>query len=132
MSLKPQEAYQHNSVTTASPGELTLMLYNGCLKFVKQGKEAMINKNIQAKNEQLIKAQNIIYELMATLDRSQPISENILPLYEYICHRLIEANITNNPKILDEVEELVTEFRDTWKQVIKLNRKEAYSEGRRA
>ncbi|MFC7393849.1 flagellar export chaperone FliS [Scopulibacillus cellulosilyticus] len=132
MPMKPQQAYQQNSVTTASPGELTLMLYNGCLKFIKQGKKAMVNKNIQVKNEQLIKAQSIIHELMVTLDRSQPVSEHMLPLYEYIHRLLIEANVKNNPDILDEAAELVTEFRDTWKQVIQLCRKEKYTEGGQA
>lgn len=120
-------AYKQNSVTTASPGELTLMLYNGCLKFLTIAKKAMLDKNIEAKNTNLQKAQAIITELMVTLDMNVPISKEIQPLYDYMNRRLLEANIKNDPAIIDEVAGLVTEFRDTWKEVIRLNRQQQHS-----
>lgn len=123
----PYQAYKSNSVNTASPGELTLMLYNGCLKFIKAAKKAMENKQIEAKNENLLKAQNIISELMVTLNMELPVSKNMMAMYDYINRRLIEANIKNEPAILDEAAELVAEFRDTWKQAIQLNRQQQYS-----
>lgn len=123
----PYQAYKSNSVNTASPGELTLMLYNGCLKFIKAAKKAMENKQIEAKNENLLKAQNIISELMVTLNMELPVSKNMMAMYDYINRRLIEANIKNEPAIIDEVAELVAEFRDTWKQAIQLNRQQQYS-----
>jgi flagellar secretion chaperone FliS len=127
-----QQAYQNNSVNTASPGELTLMLYNGCLKFIKLAKIAMEENNIESKNTNAQKAQLIIQELMVTLDQKNPISQQMLPLYDYINHRLIEANINNDSAILDEVTGLVTEFRDTWKEVIIKNRKQQYGKSRNA
>lgn len=120
-------AYKQNSVTTASPGELTLMLYNGCLKFLTIAKKAMLDKNIEAKNTNLQKAQAIITELMVTLDMNVPISKEIQPLYDYMKRRLLEANIKNDPAIIDEVAGLVTEFRDTWKEVILLNRQQQHT-----
>ena len=120
-------AYKQNSVTTASPGELTLMLYNGCLKFLTLAKKAMLDKDIQTKNTNLQKAQAIITELMVTLDMNVPISKEIQPLYDYMNRRLLEANIKNDPAIIDEVAGLVTEFRDTWKEVIRLNRQQQHS-----
>lgn len=120
-------AYKQNSVTTASPGELTLMLYNGCLKFLTIAKKAMLDKNIEAKNTNLQKAQAIITELMVTLDMNVPISKEIQPLYDYMNRRLLEANIKNDPAIIDEVAGLVTEFRDTWKEVILLNRQQQHT-----
>lgn len=108
---------------TASPGELTLMLYEGCLKFIKQGREAIKNQDISTQNTVIQKAQAIINELIVTLDRKQPISNEMLPLYDYINRRLIEANIKNDPTILDEAEELVMNFRDAWREVIKTTRK---------
>lgn len=120
-------AYKQNSVTTASPGELTLMLYNGCLKFLTLAKKAMLDKDIQTKNTNLQKAQAIITELMVTLDMNVPISKEIQPLYDYMSRRLLEANIKNDPAIIDEVVGLVTEFRDTWKEVIRLNRQQQHS-----
>lgn len=120
-------AYKQNSVTTASPGELTLMLYNGCLKFLTLAKKAMLDKDIQTKNTNLQKAQAIITELMVTLDMNVPISKEIQPLYDYMSRRLLEANIKNDPAIIDEVAGLMTEFRDTWKEVIRLNRQQQHS-----
>ncbi|MBS4174146.1 flagellar export chaperone FliS [Bacillus sp. FJAT-49736] len=122
----PYQAYQNNSVTTAAPGELTLMLYNGCIKFINLGKTAIEKKNIQEKNTNIQKAQNIIHELMVTLKMDYEVSKKMMSLYDYINRRLIEANLKNNIAILDEVEELVIEFRDTWKEVIHRNRQQQY------
>ena len=120
-------AYKQNSVSTASPGELTLMLYNGCIKFIGKAKVSINEKNIQEKNNNIQRTQAIISELMSTLNMDIAISKQILPLYEYMNRRLIEANIKNDTAILDEVEGLVTEFRDTWKEVIKITRQQQYS-----
>ncbi|HWO77285.1 MAG TPA: flagellar export chaperone FliS [Bacillus sp. (in: firmicutes)] len=125
MAMKnPYKAYQDNSVNTATPGELTLMLYNGCIKFIRLAKLGLDEKNIEQKNTNIQKAQRIIQELMVTLNPDFEISQQMLPLYDYMNRRLIEANVKNDRAILDEVEGFVTEFRDTWKQVIQLNRKQ--------
>lgn len=119
-------AYKQNSVTTASPGELTLMLYNGCLKFLGKAKLAIEQKNIAEKNLNLQKSQAIIVELMSTLNMDIEISKQMLPLYDYMNRRLVEANIQSDVAIIEEVEGLVTEFRDTWKEVIKITRQQQY------
>ncbi|MGE7110262.1 flagellar export chaperone FliS [Lysinibacillus sp. NPDC047702] len=118
--------YKQNSVTTASPGELTLMLYNGCLKFLHKAKEAIVEKNIVDKNKNLQKAQAIINEFMLTLNMDIEVSKNMLALYEYMNRRLIEANVKSDIAIIEEVEGLVTEFRDTWKEVLRINRQQQY------
>jgi flagellar secretion chaperone FliS len=124
----PYQSYQQNSVTTASPGDLTLMLYNGCLKFIIQAKKAIADKNIEAKNTNIQKAQNIIRELMVTLNMDLEVSENMMSLYDYMNRQLIEANLKSDIAILDEVEGLVTEFRNTWKEVIQMNRQKQFSQ----
>lgn len=127
MAVKnPYQAYQQNSVTTASPGDLTLMLYNGCLKFIFQAKKAIELKKIEDKNTNIQKAQKIIQELMVTLNMEFPVSQSLMPLYDYMNRRLVEANIKNDIVILNEVEEMVTEFRDTWKEAIKINRQKQH------
>lgn len=118
--------YKTNSVTTASPGELTLMLYNGCLKFMNIAKTAIKENNIEEKNINIIKAQGIIHELMITLNMDLEVSKNMMSLYDYMHRQLVQANIKNNIALIEEVEELVTEFCDTWKQVIQLNRQQQY------
>ena len=122
----PYQAYQQNSVTQSTPGELTLMLYNGCLKFLNQAKKGIELKDVELKNTNIQKAQNILRELMITLDPNQAISQSMGNLYEYMINRLIEANLKNDMAIVDEVYGLTTEFRDTWKQVIQMNRQKQY------
>ena len=124
----PYQSYQQNSVNTASPGELTLMLYNGCLKFIMLGKKAIEAGNIEAKNTNIIKAQNIIRELMVTLNMDADVSKDMMSLYDFMNRRLIEANLKNDVSALEEVEGLVTEFRNTWKEVIQINRKKQFTQ----
>lgn len=121
--INPYQTYQQNSVMTASPQELTLMLYNGCLKFIRLSKKAMTEKNYEVKNTNIIKAQNIIQELRITLNQEVEISNNMTQLYEYMYTQLVDANIKNNLETLEEVEGYVVELRDTWKQVIELAKK---------
>ncbi|MFD2044997.1 flagellar export chaperone FliS [Ornithinibacillus salinisoli] len=126
---KGYQAYQNNSVNTASSGELTLMLYNGCIKFIKQAMKDLHENNFEAKNTNIQKAQNIIQELMLTLDQDVEISKQLLPLYEYMHYQLKEANVKNDASILEEVLGFVTEFRDTWKQVIIKTRQQKFAQG---
>ena len=122
----PYQSYQQNSVTQSTPGELTLMLYNGCLKFLNQAKKGIETDNIELRNTNIQKAQAIIREFMITLDKSIPVSESMFDLYEYMNNRLIEANVKNDATIVEEVIGYTTEFRDTWKQVIQINRQKQY------
>ncbi|WP_201715987.1 flagellar export chaperone FliS [Rossellomorea arthrocnemi] len=123
----PYAAYKNNSVNTASPGELTLMLYNGSLKFIHIAKKAIEEKNIELKNTNIQKTQAIVNELMVTLNTDLEVSQNLMSLYDYINRRLTEANVKNDSVILEEVESLITDFRDTWKEVIQLNRQKQHA-----
>mgnify|MGYP001286514758 CR=1 FL=1 len=126
---KAYQTYQNNAVNTASGGELTLMLYNGCIKFIKQAMKDVEANNYEAKNRNIQKAQDIIRELLITLDPKVELSKQIQLLYEFMLEQLTRANIDNNKEILEDVLELVTEFRDTWKQVLLKYRKQQYSKG---
>lgn len=126
---KAYQTYQNNAVNTATGGELTLMLYNGCIKFIKQAMKDMENKDFAAKNTNIQKAQKIIQELMITLDPKIEISNQILPLYDYMQNILTEANIKNNTEKLKEALGYAEEFRDVWKQVIIKDRQQKYKQG---
>lgn len=76
--------------------------------------------------------QKIITELMVTLNMDLDISKNMIVMYDYINHRLTESNVKNDRSILTEVEGLVEEFRDTWKQVIQINRQQQHGQGGQA
>lgn len=124
----PYAAYKNNSINTSTPGELTLMLYNGCLKFIQQAKNGLNNEDFQELNTSSQKAQAIISELMVTLDTSYPVSQNMLVLYEFVNSRLIDGNINKDAKMFEEAAAIITEFRDTWKQVIQINRQKQYGD----
>jgi flagellar secretion chaperone FliS len=123
----PYTAYQNNSVNTASPGELTLMLYNGSLKFLHIAKKAIEDKNIELKNTNIQKVQAIVNELMVTLNMDLEVSKDMMSLYDYLNRRLAEANVKNDLAILEEVEEFLIDFRDTWKQVVQVNRQKQHA-----
>lgn len=120
--MNPNEVYQRNQVNTARPEELTLMLYNGAIKFLHQAKFAIEKKDLPKAHTSLIKTQDIITELMATLNMDYEISNSLLSLYEYLKRRLIEANITKEISILAETEGMLIELRDTWAKAIKLGK----------
>lgn len=122
----PYATYKQSSVETKSAGELTLMLYEGCLKFIKRAEQAIENKNIEDKNTNLIKAQNIIRELMVTLNTDVAVSANMMQMYDFIMAKLVEANTGNDVEPLKEAEEFVIDFRDTWREVIKLDRQQRH------
>ncbi len=115
-------AYQTNAVTTATPGELTLKLYNGAIKFIKQAKSSIEERDFSKAHEFNIRVQDIVGELIITLDRNVPISNQLLLMYEYMMRRLVDANLKKEVAALDEVESLLVDFRDTWKEAITLAR----------
>jgi len=118
MMAKQLQTYQDNAVTTASGPQLTMMLYNGCIKFTNQAKKALEQDDFEKKNHYIQRAQDIVQELMLTLDQSIELSSQMLPLYEYIYHQLQQAIIQHEMEYLDEALLYMTTFRDTWKEVM--------------
>jgi len=119
LNNNPYQRYKNNSILTASKPELTLMLYDGALKFCNIAIKAIEEKNIQGAHNAIIRVQDIIQEFQTTLNREYEISETFDFMYDYIIRRLIEANATKNKEILEEVKGLIKEFRDAWKEAMK-------------
>jgi len=120
MSLnKAVYQYQQSSVFTATPEELTLMLYNGCIKAIRFAEISVDEKDYEKANFYICKAEAIVRELRNTLDMKYEISENLYNLYTYFLNRLIEGNIKKDKTILEEVLHFVEEIRDTWSQAMK-------------
>ncbi|WP_307436553.1 flagellar export chaperone FliS [Paenibacillus sp. V4I3] len=117
---KAQNLYINTQVNTAQPGELTLMLYNGCLKFMKQALEGLNKKDYEAKNINLKKAQDIINELIITLDMKYEISNQLFALYNFIRDRLFYANIELDIASLQMCIDFIRELRDTWSEALKV------------
>ena len=123
MNMLAQQKYQQNSINTATPGELTLMLFKGVVRFINATKKAMEQNKLEEANECNQRAQAIISELMITLKSEYSIANDLLPLYEYMQHQLIQANIKKDPLLLDEVKSYMEELSETWSQAMKLAKK---------
>lgn len=122
MAYNAIAAYQNNTVQTASPAELTLMLYEGAIKFCNIALMGLEQDDLQKTNDNIIKAQKIIVEFRATLDTKYPVSKDFDVVYDYIYRRLVDANIAKDKEILEEALQYIREMRDTWKEVMRLNR----------
>lgn len=118
----PYGQYKENTVYTASSEELTLMLYNGLVKFLMQGQMALDRKEIEKANTAIIKAQNIITEFRGTLDMNYEVSGQLELLYDYMYRQLLDANIKKDSSIIEEVLELAKDLRNTWEQAMKIAR----------
>ncbi len=114
--------YKNSKVLTASPAELTLMLYEGAIKFCNIAITAIEQKEVEKAHINIRKAQKIIEHLRVTLDMKYPVAKDFDNMYQYIDRRLLEANISKDPEILKEVLTHLHAIRDTWKEVMRINR----------
>lgn len=119
MQYQQRNKYLQTTIQTATPAQLLIMLYDGAIRFCRQAIEGIKSSNYAAANENLIKTQNIIKEFMITLDRSNPVSDSLLQLYEYFNMRLIEANLQKNAEPAEEVLSQLIELKETWIQAAK-------------
>ncbi len=114
--------YNNNKVLTASPAELTLMLYEGAIKFCNIAETAVEQKDIQKAHTNIMKVQHIVDYLRQTLDMKYPVAQDFERIYTYLAQRLVEANIKKDKGILEEVNAHLHSVRDTWKEVMQISR----------
>ncbi len=118
----PYAQYNNSKILTASPAELTLMLYEGAIKFCNIAIMGIEQKDIEKAHVNIVKVQRIIDEFRSTLDRKYPVAEDFDRVYVYILQRLFEANVKKDKEILEEVLVHLRSMRDTWKEVMQKNR----------
>lgn len=112
--------YANNKIATASPAELTLMLYEGAIKFCNIAILAIEQKDVEKAFENIMKVERIIEEFRSTLNFKYPVAKDFDEVYKYVYARLVEANMTKDKEILEEVLEHLRTMRDTWKEVMHL------------
>lgn len=117
--MKGIAAYQDSAVTTQSKGRLIVLLYDGAIKFMKLAIKELQANNLQAKGQYINKAQDIINELNAVLDMNAggEIAANLRKLYCFMNNRLSEANIKRDPKMIQEVIDLMEELNQSFKAI---------------
>lgn len=107
--------YQMMQAHTADPGELIVMLYQGAIKFLSRASAALQAGNLEEAHNNIISAQDIIAELMGSLDANAgDIASNLFRLYDYMYYRLVEANLHKDPQTLGEVLRLLKELLPAW------------------
>lgn len=114
--------YNNSKVLTAAPAELTLMLYDGAIKFCNIAIDAVEQKNISKAHTNIIKVENIISYLRNTLDMKYAVAKEYERMYDYIQKRLVEANLKKDAGMLKEINGHLHEIRTTWKEVMRINR----------
>ena len=112
--------YQRNAILTATPAELTLMLYEGAIKFCNIAKMAIERNDVPKAHDNIKRAQDIITEFRVTLDRKYPVWEDFERVYDYIYRKLVDANMHKSMEDLEEALKYIREMRDTWKEVMRL------------
>lgn len=115
----PFSEYENNKIMTASPAEITLMLYEGAIKFCNIAIIAIENGETEKAHINIKKTQRIIEEFRNTLDHQYAVAEEFDKIYVYLLQRLLQANIRKDKEILEEVNMHLRSVRDTWKEVMK-------------
>lgn len=116
--------YKTNSINYASKDQLLLMLVDGAVRFAKIAKGAMEDRDVKKAHENIVKTENIFYELMASLDVSKAGNwgKSLMSVYDFIIRRLIDANMKKDVSIIEEVIPLIENIKDTWEQAYKISK----------
>ena len=122
VAKNPYAQYNNSKILTASPAELTLMLYEGAIKFCNIAVKAIDDKDMTTAHNNIMKVENIVRELRGSLNHKYPVAKDFEAVYKYVEQRLIEANIKKDKEILEEVLTHLRTMRDTWKEVMKTGR----------
>ncbi|GIV18748.1 MAG: flagellar protein FliS [Armatimonadota bacterium] len=115
----PYDVYQRTQVDTASPAKLVVMLYDGAIRFLKQGQTAMQQGNREKQNHCLVRAQRIITELASSLDLEAggEIATNLMALYQFMHEQLVIANLQDDVNTVQKVREMLESLREAWARV---------------
>lgn len=125
ITQNPKMQVLQKQVETASKEELTLMLYEGGIKFLNQAIIAVEKGDIVKANNLIQRVEDIVREFQITLNHDYEVSKNLNLLYDYMYNRLVEGNLQKDVEILNEVLGMFREMRDTWKEAMKLAKADA-------
>ena len=113
--------YQSMQILSAKPEKLILMLYDGAIRFIQQGIKAMKENKIEPAHNNLLRAQNIMVELMASLnfERGGELAVNLFRIYEFMHYTLVQANVKKDAEQLNRICNQLKRLRDSWAQALK-------------
>lgn len=126
INSRPQDAYRQQDILTANPVDVIVMLYDALKKNIIVGKRKIIKNDVQGAHDHLMKAQQIVVELVNSLDMSYEIAENLLAIYEFILKTLEEANMKKDDKALEPLVEIIGDLREAWHEISVSNKGSLY------
>ncbi|NSW83193.1 MAG: flagellar export chaperone FliS [Syntrophothermus sp.] len=119
VNINAYQQYRNSTVETASPGTLLLMLYDAAIQNLEGAKRAIEGNDMAGAHNYLTRAQDIVLELMSTLNMEYQISKSLWSLYDYLYRQLVQANVKKSLELVEEVYGFMTELRDTWREAVR-------------
>ena len=132
VATNPYQQYKEQALSTLSPGEVLVKLYEELSKQMLVAIRAIERSDLATANDALIKTQSIISTLAASLDMRYPVSKQLRELYIFLAQQMMKANIQKDTMLIEQCIPLVKELRDSFEQADKINRRNqhAHSGGR--
>lgn len=119
MNAQAHQVYKKTQVSTASQGDLIVMLFDAAIRFAKQAKERIDEQDFEQAHHKIVRVQDIMAELTSALRMDAgEIAQNLHQLYSFVSDQLLQANVTKDPVHLDQALQILRELRDTWAQVV--------------
>ena len=133
MNLNAQayDQYKRTSIETVAPEKLLLMLYDGALKNIHNAKKAITQNDVNVAHNEIMKAEEIVLELMCTLNMEYEVSQSLYLLYDFLYNQLVQANAGKDVELLSRVEQFLVELKQTWQEAIQILKAAPVPEGKK-
>ena len=117
--MNATDTYQETAISTQNKGRLVVMLYDGAIKALRQGRESILNKNYVKKSASLAKARDIIFELNQALNirSGGALAQNLRSLYNFLWRYIGQANIQNNTDMIDKSIRILEDLAGAWRKI---------------
>jgi len=124
-NLRQLQVYRDNQISTADPGTILLMLYEGAIDALKRATEHLVSGNMAEKGKYILRAHDIITQFVVSLDYDLggELAHNLEALYRYMLDQILRANVENDPGPLGEVMSLLSTLKDGWESAVVAQRK---------
>ncbi len=129
--MKPERQYLENQILNASKEQLLLMLFDGAIRFAGQARAKLDEKDFEAYGNLLVRAQNIMLELIGCLKEEElgrDLAANLAGLYHFVYQRLLKAGLRKDPVMIAEALKVLASLRETWALAIEKDLKERFPE----
>jgi len=130
-SVRQLQVYKDNQISTADPGTILLMLYEGAIDALKRATQHLAAGNMAEKGRYILRAHDIITQFVVSLDYDVggELARNLEGLYRYMLDQILVANVENDCRPLERVVALLSTLKDGWESAVVAQRKRAVQGG---